>query len=71
MLSVLTVAALHYPRREVLLMGILPLQMRWLLLLYVAMDLLPLLSGSWRQSQTRTQLTWAGCCLVFCMCVKT
>jgi membrane associated rhomboid family serine protease len=51
-LSVLTVAALHYPRREVLLMGILPLQMRWLLLLYVAMDLLPLLSGSWRQSQT-------------------
>ena len=51
-LAVLTVAALHYPRREVLLMGIVPLQMRWLLLLYVAMDLLPLLSGSWRLSRT-------------------
>lgn len=51
-LAVLTVAALHYPRREVLLMGVFPLQMRWLLLLYVSLDLLPLLSGGWRQSQT-------------------
>lgn len=51
-LAVLTLAAMYYPRQEVLLMGILPLQMRWLLLLYVALDVLPLLSGQWRQSTT-------------------
>lgn len=50
-LAVLTVAALHYPRQQVLLMGIVPVQMRWLLLMYVALDLLPLLSGGWRVSQ--------------------
>jgi membrane associated rhomboid family serine protease len=51
-LAVMTLAALYYPRREVLLMGIIPLQMRWLLALYVAFDLLPLLSGSWRTGST-------------------
>lgn len=49
-LAVLTLAAMHYPRQEVLLMGIIPLQMRWLLALYVALDVMPLLSGQWMVS---------------------
>jgi membrane associated rhomboid family serine protease len=51
-LAVLTLAALYYPRQEVLLMGIIPLQMRWILALYIAYDLLPLISGTWRTSTT-------------------
>jgi membrane associated rhomboid family serine protease len=51
-LAVLTLAALYYPRQEVLLMGILPIQMRWILVLYIAYDLLPLLTGTWRTSTT-------------------
>lgn len=51
-LAVMTLAALYYPRREVLLMGVIPVQMRWLLAVYVAFDLLPLLSGDWRTGST-------------------
>jgi len=50
-LAVLTLAAMHYPRQEVLLMGFLPLQMRWLLAIYVALDVMPLLSGQWMVSE--------------------
>ncbi len=51
-LAALTLAALYFPRQQVLLMGIIPLQMRWLLALYVAYDMLPMLSGGWKSSQT-------------------
>ncbi|MFM7059323.1 MAG: rhomboid family intramembrane serine protease [Planctomycetota bacterium] len=51
-LAALTLAALYFPRQQVLLMGFIPLQMRWLLAAYVAWDLLPILTGGWKSSQT-------------------
>lgn len=51
-LAALTLATLYFPRQQVLLMGLLPLQMRWLLALYIAWDLFPMLSGGWRSSST-------------------
>jgi membrane associated rhomboid family serine protease len=51
-LAALTLAALYFPRQQVLLMGFIPLEMRWLLGLYIAYDLLPVLTGSWRTSET-------------------
>lgn len=51
-LAVFTLAALYFPRQQVLLMGLIPLQLRWLLALYIAWDLLPMLTGGWRTSGT-------------------
>jgi membrane associated rhomboid family serine protease len=51
-LAALTLAALYFPRQEVLLMGFIPIQMRWLLAVYIAYDLLPLLTGGWKTSNT-------------------
>lgn len=51
-LAALTLAALYFPRQEVLLMGFVPIQMRWLLALYIAYDLLPFLTGGWKTSNT-------------------
>lgn len=45
-LTALTLAAIYHPRQKLLLMGILPLEMRWLLALFIAYDLMPLLSGA-------------------------
>lgn len=51
-LAALTLAALYFPSQQVLLMGLIPLQMRWLLALYIAWDLLPMLTGGWKSSGT-------------------
>ncbi|MFM7039528.1 MAG: rhomboid family intramembrane serine protease [Planctomycetaceae bacterium] len=51
-MAALTLAALYFPRQQVLLMGFIPIEMRWLLTLYIAYDLLPMLTGDWRTSNT-------------------
>ena len=42
--AVFCVVAMHYPRQKVYLFGALPIEMRWLLVAFVAMDALPILS---------------------------
>jgi membrane associated rhomboid family serine protease len=51
-LAALTLATLYFPRQEVLLMGFVPIQMRWLLAMYIGYDLLPFLTGGWKTSNT-------------------
>lgn len=41
--AVFCVVAMHYPRQKVLLFGALPIEMRWLLAAFVAMDAVPML----------------------------
>ena len=43
-LAVFMVYARHYPRRKIHMMGILPVEARWLLLILVGLDVLPLLA---------------------------
>lgn len=42
-MAVLTVFAMHYPRHTVYFQGIIPLEIRWLLAIYIALDLWPVL----------------------------
>ncbi len=51
-LTCLTLAAIHHPRQQLLLMGVFPVQLRWLLIGFIALDVIPLLSGGWRDSRT-------------------
>ena len=44
--AVFCVAAMYYPRQKVYLFGALPVEMRWLLVGFVAMDVLPMLASS-------------------------
>ena len=43
-MGVFCLVALHYPRQKVLLMGIIPIEFRWLLAAFVAIDTLPMIS---------------------------
>lgn len=58
--AVFTVVAMHYPRQTVLLMGAIPMEMRWLLGLFVALDLLPILMGKARFSETASSCHLGG-----------
>lgn len=51
-MAVFCVVAMHYPRQRMLIMGVVPVEMRWLLAAYVAFDSFPILTGAWRQSNT-------------------
>ena len=51
-MAIFCVVAMHYPRQQLRLMGVIPIEMRWLLAAYVAFDSWPIVSGSWRNSQT-------------------
>lgn len=42
-MGVFCLVALHYPRQKVLLMGIIPIEFRWLLAAFVAIDTLPMI----------------------------
>lgn len=42
-MAVFCVVALHYPRQKVLLMGIIPIEFRWLLAAFVAFDTFPMI----------------------------
>ena len=44
-MAVFCLVAMHYPRQKVLLMGVIPIEMRWLLACFVAFDTLPILMG--------------------------
>jgi len=44
-LGVVTLYTLHYPRRRILFYGLIPIEMRWLLLIYLIGDLLPMIQG--------------------------
>ena len=43
-MGVFCLVALHYPRERVLLMGIIPIEFRWLLAAFVAIDTLPMIN---------------------------
>lgn len=43
-LGVLMLYARHFPRRQVYLMGLIPLEIRWLVLAYVVLDFFPIVS---------------------------
>lgn len=43
--AVFCVVAMHYPRQSILLFGVIPIEMRWLLAIYIGMDVLPIVSG--------------------------
>jgi membrane associated rhomboid family serine protease len=43
-MGVFCLVALHYPQRKALLMGIIPIQFRWLLVAFVAFDTVPMIS---------------------------
>jgi len=43
-MGVFCLVALHYPRQRVLLMGIIPIEFRWLLAAFVAIDTLPMIN---------------------------
>lgn len=42
-LAVLTLYATHYPRHTIYIYGIIPVEIRWLIVLYIALDLWPVL----------------------------
>ena len=50
-MAVFCLVALHYPRQKVLLMGIIPIEFRWLLAAFVAIDTLPMINqvAAWWQ----------------------
>ena len=43
-MGVFCLVALHYPRQKVLLMGIIPIEFRWLLVAFVAFDTFPMIN---------------------------
>ncbi|MDA1232389.1 MAG: rhomboid family intramembrane serine protease [Planctomycetota bacterium] len=43
-MGIFCVVAMHYPREKVLLMGIIPIEFRWLLVAFVAIDAVPMIS---------------------------
>jgi membrane associated rhomboid family serine protease len=44
-MAVTMVYAMHFPRHRIYIWGIIPLEIRWLVVMYVVFDLLPVLSG--------------------------
>ena len=52
-MAVFCLVALHYPRQKVLLMGIIPIEFRWLLAAFVAIDTLPMINqvAAWWQNK--------------------
>lgn len=58
--AIFTLVAMHYPKQTVLLMGAIPIQMRWLLALFIALDVLPILTGQARFSQTASSCHLGG-----------
>jgi len=52
-MAVFCLVALHYPRQKVLLMGIIPIEFRWLLAAFVAIDTLPMISQVMAAFQNR------------------
>ena len=58
-MGVFCLVALHYPRQKVLLMGIIPIEFRWLLAAFVAIDTLPMISqvaAAFQNRQTVSQV---------------
>lgn len=43
--AVFCAVAIHYPRQRLLLMGVIPIEMRWLLAAFVAFDAMPILTN--------------------------
>jgi membrane associated rhomboid family serine protease len=43
--AVFCAVAMHYPRQRLLLMGVIPIEMRWLLAAFIAFDTLPMITG--------------------------
>lgn len=52
-MGVFCLVALHYPRQKVLLMGIIPIEFRWLLAAFVAIDTLPMINEVMAAMQNR------------------
>lgn len=52
-MGVFCLVALHYPRQKVLLMGIIPIEFRWLLAAFVAIDTLPMINQVMAAMQNR------------------
>ncbi len=52
-MGVFCLVALHYPRQKVLLMGIIPIEFRWLLAAFVAIDTLPMIGQVMAALQNR------------------
>jgi len=58
-MAVFCLVALHYPRQKVLLMGIIPIEFRWLLAAFVAIDTWPMISqvaAAFQNRQTVSQV---------------
>jgi membrane associated rhomboid family serine protease len=58
-MGVFCLVALHYPQRKVLLMGIIPIQFRWLLVAFVAFDTVPMINqvaAALQHKQTSSQI---------------
>lgn len=50
--AVFTATAMHYPRQVVLLMGAIPIELRWLLAIFIGIDAFPILTGRADVTQT-------------------
>ena len=44
-MAIFCTVAMHYPRQKVFVMGLIPVEFRWLLLLFVALDSMPIITG--------------------------
>ncbi len=58
-MGVFCLVALHYPQRKALLMGIIPIQFRWLLVAFVAFDTVPMINqmaAALQDKQTDSQV---------------
>lgn len=58
-MAVFCMVALHYPQRKALLMGIVPIQFRWLLVAFVAFDTVPMINqvaAALQDQQTSSQV---------------
>ncbi len=64
-LTCLTLAAIYHPRQQLLLMGVFPVQIRWLLIGFIILDVMPLLSGGWRESGTAHSAHLGGVLFAF------
>ena len=58
-MAVFCLVALHYPRQKVLLMGVIPIEFRWLLAAFVAFDTVPMINqvaAAMQNRQTTSQI---------------
>ena len=44
-MAIFCTVAMHYPRQKVFVMGLIPVEFRWLLLLFVVLDSMPIITG--------------------------